>query len=195
MQEDSISSLSHHLLRRWENGEQDAATQIFERYVDRLVRLVNAKLASTMRARFDPEDVVQSAFREFFDKARNHEFVLRRSGALWSLLATITLNKLYGQIELQQAKKRSPSSEDGPLGSDLHDSLQFIDREPTPDEVAGVVDEINAVMSRLRPAHRQILAMRMQGAKIERIANEVNRAEATVQQVLREAEKNLQSRL
>lgn len=192
---DDTSQLSQQLLKQWEAGEQDAATRIFDRYVKRLVRLVNSQLASSMRTRFDAEDVVQTAFREFFEKAARHEVVLRRSGALWSLLAAITLNKLKGQIEIHTAKKRSPKQEQPPTGPDLADAVTLIDRDPTPEDAAALLDELEQVMKTLRPNHREILALRLQGKSIEYIAQQVSRTEATVQQVLRDAEAQLRKRL
>jgi RNA polymerase sigma factor (sigma-70 family) len=188
---DDLSNLSQHLLKQWEAGEQDAATKIFERYVDRLVRLVSPRLASNLQARFGPEDVVQSAFREFFDKAKRHEVVLKRSGDLWSLLAAITLNKLRGQIERHKSAGRDPNREHPPAPPDLSDALGFIDREPDPAEAAVLLDELDRFLKNLRPKAREVFVFRLQGQTVEDIARRVDRCEAVVQQIVREAKKQL----
>ena len=49
---------SAELLVRWTGGDQAAAREIFERYVDRLTRLARARLSAKLAARLDPDDVV-----------------------------------------------------------------------------------------------------------------------------------------
>lgn len=57
------------LLRDWQDGDERAASLLFERYVDRLLVLARNKLSPRMKRRIDPEDVVQSAYRSFFASA------------------------------------------------------------------------------------------------------------------------------
>ncbi len=101
------SPKSYELLQNYQGGENEAATAIFDRYVERLLALARSRMGSRLKRRVDPEDIVQSAYRSFFVHAKNEEYRLARSGDLWRLLASITLNKLYGQIEKQTAAKRS----------------------------------------------------------------------------------------
>ena len=98
---------SNELLNKYQAGQSEAAAAIFDRYVDRLIALARARIGPKLKRRVDPEDVVQSAYRSFFVHAKNQEYRLARSGDLWRLLASTTLNKLYGQIERQTAEKRS----------------------------------------------------------------------------------------
>ena len=98
---------SHELLKLYQDGQSEAATAIFDRYVARLIALARARIAPKLKKRVDPEDVVQSAYRSFFVHAKNQEYQLIRSGDLWRLLASTTLNKLYGQIEKHTAAKRN----------------------------------------------------------------------------------------
>src|SRR5687768_17015475 len=114
-----VSALtSAQLLQGHEAGDQDATTELFNRYVDQLIRLARHRLAPKLARRIDPEDVVQSAYRSFFTAAGQGRFVLERSGDLWRLLAGITLNKLYHQVERNTAKKRDVSKERGLAAED-----------------------------------------------------------------------------
>lgn len=77
---------SVNLYHRYRAGDSDAANDIFRRYVDRLVGLVRNRMSRPIQRRVDPEDIVQSAYRVFFDKATSGEFEIRQEGDLWSLL-------------------------------------------------------------------------------------------------------------
>src|SRR5207245_6051067 len=97
---------SAELMARWRGGDQQAADALFQRHAERLLALVRTRLSSQLARRFDPEDVVQSAYRSFFVGARDGRYVLTRSGDLWRLMVGITLNKLYRQVQHHQDRKR-----------------------------------------------------------------------------------------
>src|SRR5262249_61833539 len=87
------------LLARWREGDQQAAAEIFRRYVGRLIGIVQARLSAKLARRVDPEDVVQSAYRSFFAGARNGQYDLPLGRDLWRLLVAITLHKLPDQVK------------------------------------------------------------------------------------------------
>ena len=74
---------SARLMAEYMDGNSDAATQIYNKYVSRLIALVRNKISPKLSPRFDAEDVVQSAYRSFFRKAKDEKIVLTRSGDLW----------------------------------------------------------------------------------------------------------------
>jgi RNA polymerase sigma-70 factor (ECF subfamily) len=53
------------LMTRLRAGE-DAATEVFERYAQRLHGLARRHLDTVLKRKVDPEDVVQSAYKSFF---------------------------------------------------------------------------------------------------------------------------------
>ena len=54
------------LVRLLRSGEQEAATDLYLRYSERLLKLARNNTSEKLAPRFDPEDVVQSVFRSFF---------------------------------------------------------------------------------------------------------------------------------
>ena len=69
------STEDHRLLvERWQSGDQSAAKQLFDTYVDRLVALARRRISQRLNSRLDPEDVVQSVFRTFFERAKEGRF-------------------------------------------------------------------------------------------------------------------------
>ena len=92
-------------------GSESAAAGIFYRYAATLVRLANDQLASDLRAKFDGEDVVQSALRSFFQRQRDGQFELTSWDSLWGLLVRITLRKCGRRKVCWRAGRRDPQRE------------------------------------------------------------------------------------
>lgn len=183
------------LLARWRQGDQAAAAQLYDLYAERLIGLARQRLPAHLTQRFDPEDVVQSAYRSFFVRAREGGFAVHPGGDLWRLLVGIMLHKLQHQIRRNSAAKRAVKKEQT-FGSE--DSLQGLQDylakvEPSPAETAGLVDEMERFMSQLDPTHRQIVELRLQGLDHEDIAAASQRSEYTVRRVLKQVKEMLES--
>src|SRR5262245_19315092 len=124
------------LLAKYQQGDEQAADELFRRYVSRLTVLARARIAPKIARRFDAEDVVLSAYRSFFVRAREGQFSLARSGDLWRLLVGIVLKKLYHQAAHHTADRRSIDREE-PLpdgGDSAWDAFPTAGRTPTPEE-------------------------------------------------------------
>jgi RNA polymerase sigma-70 factor (ECF subfamily) len=67
---DALNGSDGSLIRRFRLGEDDAATQLYKRYAERLHRLAQRNTALDLTRRFDAEDVVQSVFRTFYTTSR-----------------------------------------------------------------------------------------------------------------------------
>jgi RNA polymerase sigma factor (sigma-70 family) len=182
------------LLLRWRGGDEQAAVDLVQRFTARLLALARSQLSDKLARRIDPEDVVQSAYRSFFAGARNDRYVLERTGDLWQLLAAITMHKLHHQVARHTAGKRAVNREQG-FG--LEDSLlglraEFVARDPSPAEVAAMVDELEHLMRHLPPLHRQMIEMRLQGYALQEIAEATGRSERLVRRVLTRLKTQLQ---
>ena len=191
-QEDSVE-----LLARWREGDESAATQLFERYVNRLVGLARSRLSERMKRRVEPEDVVQSAYRSFFRKASDEIYTLEKSGDLWKLMAAITVSKVRGQVEFHTAQKRRVYTEEsvGATGSAYQVSPLAVAEDPTPDDAAQVVEELQNVMQKLDPLQRQILELALQNNDVEGISEKVERSARTVRRALQQVREMLEGRL
>lgn len=184
------------LVNRWRDGDEAAADLLFHRYLDRLLALARSRLSEKLAARFDPEDVVQSAYRSFFDKAKGGGIALERSGDLWRLLAAITINKLRHQVERHSAAKRKIDKERGASKRLTQAELaETLARDPTASEVVALADEMEFVMRDLAPHQRQMLELRLRGYTLEEIAAEVKRSERTVRRVMDQVKEDLELRL
>jgi DNA-directed RNA polymerase specialized sigma24 family protein len=194
---DAFSSVE--LLERWRaHADQEAAAALYDRYAHRLVGLARGRLPARLRRRLDPQDVVLSACRSFFVRIRDDtNFVVRPEGDLWDLLAAITMRKLFGQIDRHGAAKRSAAREAEP---DLDGSIclrpaEGIAREPGPDEAAELHDELGHMLAGLRPGHRRMVELRLEGHTTAEIAAQAGKSDRLVRLVLAAFRDALQRRL
>ena len=201
MEKDSVDDRSsRQLFEGVRRGDESAATKVFHCYVDRLISLAGSRLSSKLARRTDAEDVVQSACRSFFRRARAGELTLRETGAddeLWHLLAAITINKVRKSVRRHTAKKRNVDSEASAGHGAICESIvhDISDREPSPEEAAVLIEETERMMSVLSPLQRQILQFRLQGYAPDETAMQAKCSERTVRRALELARTDLQSRL
>lgn len=188
---------SQELFARYRAGEDRAASEIFDRYVRRLIELARQRISPQLARRVDPEDIVQSAYRSFFIHARDGDFVLQRAGDLWRLLAGITLNKLHDQVERHTAGRRDIGRERGfEMGDGETPALLAASNpEPTPDEAASLAEQLELFMARLSTVEGRILELRLQGETIQQIATAVDRSQRTVRRLLEQVQARLENKL
>jgi DNA-directed RNA polymerase specialized sigma24 family protein len=186
----SQDGISRHLLERLAAGDSQAASLIYDRYVLQLIALTRQRLSQKLAARVDPEDIVQSAYRSFFARAEQGDYVLERAGDLWRLLAAIATHKLHGQVEKHTAQKRSINREE-PVGD--VGILSF--GTPTAEEVVQTIEWMEKFMRSRGSTERRVLEMRLQGESTNAIATEIGRTERTVRRILEAARTELEERL
>lgn len=180
------------LLERLRKGDQQAGSELFQRYADRLVTLARGRLSAKLAQRVDAEDVVQSAYRSFFAGARNGRYDLQQASDLWRLLVTITLHKLQHQFKRNTAEKRSVDRERRPANPQLGGiPYDLLAQEPSPVEAVALTEEVERLMREREPLHRRMLEMALQGYDTEEIAADTQRSERTVRRVLERVKQQL----
>jgi RNA polymerase sigma-70 factor (ECF subfamily) len=80
------------LLRRGAAGDQDALVELWDRYRERLKRMVRLRLDRRLQGRLDPSDVLQEAFIDFARRAS--EFAENPEVSLFLWLRTLTGQRL-----------------------------------------------------------------------------------------------------
>ena len=176
----------HSLLRRFQTGENEAATRLYVKYAQRLERLAAAEMSGRLRSRLDPEDVVQSVFRTFFRRAKDPLFRSPSGDQLWQLLLVIAMNKVRKLGRFHRQKKRSVDQtvsvvdEATPASGAEFESLTILEI---------VLDE---TLSDLPDAQRQMIELRIQGNTINEISKITNRCTRTVERVLHRFRERMQ---
>jgi RNA polymerase sigma-70 factor (ECF subfamily) len=193
---ETANDRSGELLARWRAGDQHAAAELVGQYTTRLVALARSRLPTKFGHRVDAEDVVQSAYRSFFAAARDGRYDRPQGGDLWQLLVTITLRKVYRQMEQLGTCKRAVDRE---LHFGSEDSLWGIQGpvsagEPSPVEALALVDEVQDIMRGLDAAQRRVLELRLQGHNLDEIATATRCSERTVRRLLEKLKLQLEHR-
>lgn len=183
---DSIGPFSE-LMQRLRDRDPDAEAEVFQRYARRLVGLAASRLPDHMRAKFDAEDVVQSAFNSFFQRQAAGQFELDGWDNLWTMLTVITVRKCGHRLEQFHTRRRDVRRE-VTLGStsddDSRPGRQVADPEPTPSEVLALEETIEQVTGGLKATDQPILLLKLQGYTNEEVADLIGRSERHVYRVL-----------
>jgi RNA polymerase sigma factor (sigma-70 family) len=173
------------LLARLKQGDQDAGTEIVNRFMRRLIGLARSKLDAKVMRKIDPEDVVQSVFRSYFVRQMEGEFQIRDWDNLWSLLALITARKCTNVRVRFGRKGRNVHLEMDPTGGDESaPSWEALAREPTPAQAAVLTELIERVIASLPERDRKIVSLSLEGKDSAQIGEVIGRAERTVRRTL-----------
>jgi RNA polymerase sigma-70 factor (ECF subfamily) len=180
------------MMTRLRSGDDAAATEVFQRYVGRLIALAGKQFDARMRDRIDVEDAVLSACKSFFLRARRGAFDLSGWDELWSLLVTITLRKCARRSRDMTAARRDPSREVDAQSFRNGGLWQVPDRSPSPVEAAILSETTAELFRELDPDDRPIVEHILQGFTAEETAARLDCSERTVRRVRQRAKQCLE---
>jgi RNA polymerase sigma-70 factor (ECF subfamily) len=185
--DDLPGSVTNWLLRH----DDEAARRIWERYVHRLLALAGQDLGRSVQVRTGPEDVVQSAFGSYFRRRAGYELADRDE--LWSLLVTITLNKVRNANRHHRRQKRDVrrTQSIGEIGGLEGGGCVFDprrDKDPTPEEAAALAEEVKQRLHELEaagePDLRRIAQLKLEGYSNREIAESLGLVERSIERKL-----------
>lgn len=169
------------LLRRYQSGDEIAATALYLRYAARLRALAREYCAPHYSGRFDADDIVQSVFRAFFHGARRRAYVVPPGGELWGLLMVLALNKIRNLVGHHRAGKRAVQQTTSLLNLESHPALSADDSAAALLKI--VMDEH---LEGLPESNRDIIRFRIEGYSVAEISTKTGRSRRTVERVLQE---------
>jgi RNA polymerase sigma-70 factor (ECF subfamily) len=180
----------HSLLEELRSGSDAAARQLYERYVHRLRALAERNTGKDLSQRFDSEDVIQSVFRSFFERARNGLYEVPTGGDLWPLLLVIALQKVRAYGSHHRAGRRDVRRESGcDVLTPLSSTLQRVKAEEPQSLLSMIAEETLDVLPDL---HRQVARWRLEGYGHSEIALKAGRSKRTIERVFQECRVLLQ---
>jgi DNA-directed RNA polymerase specialized sigma24 family protein len=154
------------------------------RLTGRLVSIARGRLAPQNRARFCPEDVVQSVYRTFFRRYPPGRLRDLGSDSLARLLGVITARKCATYHARHAAESRDASAEvrlDGdPPGP-----------APDPASDAAARDAVEHVVAGFDPAYRPLLDRLLAGTPTAQVAAQLGVPERTAYRVRERLERRL----
>lgn len=174
------------------DGHEDAVAALWQHYFQQLVRMAGRKLGSASRRVADEEDIALTAFHSLCNGAAAGRFErLESRDDLWQILVALASRKAVDQIRRNVSHKRgggmvrgdsiiSSSGVDEPGGFE-----QFISEEPTPDVIASVEEQCQAMLNRLPDdTLRQLATLRLEGYSNEELAEKTGLSLRSVERKL-----------
>ncbi len=181
------------LLRRFRDGEQDAASELYLRYAKRLQALADKQTAGELAVRQGADDIIQSVFRTFFRRAAVGQYDVVDGDGLWRLFLVIALNKIRNAAEFHRAKKRDVRR----TKSANPELLNALSNRSDDEHIALTVLQmtVDEVLQRLPENNRRLIQLRIEGHSVGEIAEQTNRAQRTVERVLQKFRELLMSEI
>ena len=175
-------------------GDSAAARQLWQRYVERLIRLASRKLGDLPRRVADEVDVVNAAFHDFLRGVEEGSFMrLDDREDLWQVLVMLTKRKAIGLRRQTQAEKRGGGQVRGESALEMDFVLssaapgigQFTGCEPTPQFAAQVQEEFSRLYGLLADdTLRQIAHGKLEGYTNTELAGKLQLALRAVERKL-----------
>jgi RNA polymerase sigma-70 factor (ECF subfamily) len=180
------------LLEQCRRGDQDAATQLYARYVERLQHLAKTRCSAQLARCLDAEDIVQSVFRTFFRGVRQGYYDIPEGEDLWKLLLVIALNKIRAKGSFHLAAKR-----DVRLTQTMEGHAGYVEAQAATDNGDQPLMRlvIQESLEQLDPRQREMVELRLQGHDINEIADKTGRSKRTVERNLQEVRARLKDLL
>jgi RNA polymerase sigma-70 factor, ECF subfamily len=175
------------LIQAYRQGNQDAATELFERYYVRLLDLLRRQLRWRLKEVEGSSDVAQSVFRSFFSQIGGHTVEVGPNDSLWPLLVTIALNKVRNLGKYWQREKR-----DVTRNVPLDPGNDPLEQGPSPQDAAAVKELVDQLLAPFSARRRQIIELILQGEGVNQIASQVGTTQRTVYNTRRAAGKILE---
>ena len=180
------------LLRGLRDAQPWAVEQFYADYAAALESLAAKHLSSPIRRRVGPEDIVQSACRTFFRRAKEGQFQLDDSESLWRLLTAITMAKVREQTRFHLRQRRSMKGEahlDSSVdGKPAHTPTSG---ELLPEAAAEFSEQFKLLIRSLDAEEQQVVDLKLQQFTNDEVASQLGCSERTVRRLV----KKIQGRL
>lgn len=167
------------LVRRWREGDHEAADELYGRYIRRMTRIIGRNLSPGQGRRLEPEDIAHSAFRTVFRRLRDGEFHFRDDSDLWKLLVTVSLNKARGSSRRNLAQKRTIEREES-LSRQTEHAIPLLQKEPSIGDVVAFRETLQLVLSELGSEDAEVLRLRLEGHNQAEMASQLGVTPRTV---------------
>ncbi len=180
------------LLRRYREGSQEAACELYQRYGARVRGLVQSRISPQLMQRIEPEDLVQSVFRRFFERARDGDYHVPSGEDLWGLFLVLTLNRLRTEETFHRALKRDIRRT--VRGELLNYALEAaIPQQKETYEAFQL--SLEDMLQHLPDQNRAMVELRIEGYEVEQIAQKVGRSKRTVERCLQDVRRKLKQQM
>jgi RNA polymerase sigma-70 factor (ECF subfamily) len=179
-------------LRRIQSGDEGAARELLQRFEPEVRLVVRRQLPRLLRSRFDSLDFLQSVWGSFFRRMRDAPTEFEDSRHLVAFLARAAKNKVIDEYRRAASLKNDMHREE-PLWTDGRRPREVADPIDSPSELAQAREIYGRLRDLLPEDRRTILELKAQGASSRDIGERLGISERTVQRVLEELRRRMES--
>jgi len=172
------------LLRQVQQGSHDAARELYETYVEHVLRGVRLRLWQRMRSRFDSQDFAQQVWASFFVEPGSLPS-FKTPEELAHFLTGMAFNKVTGEGRHLLTQKNNIQREMRINTVTAAAGTHPASRDPTPSAVAVYHEQYGRLVEGQPPGVRRIVERRMEGKTFYEIASELNIDESTARRVIK----------
>ena len=173
------------LMRRIQEGSEDAAWELVGQYGEAIQRAVRRALNQKLRSKFDSLDFVQLVWSSFF-RVRDKLDRFNRPEELVAFLVTMARNKVGMEVRrLLSTEKYNLNRERSLDEWGVSAEAVVPGRAPPPFEVAIAREQWSRMLQNQPRHYQQIIQLRLQGGTYRDIADSLDLAECTVRRFLK----------
>jgi RNA polymerase sigma-70 factor (ECF subfamily) len=195
-----------HTIQTWlaeaAQGDRLATQRLLIAHHPRLRAVAERRMSQELRARIDPEDLLQQVYVEVVRRIVDFEY--RGPGSFLRWLTTLLDSRIRDAQRFHHAGARDLSRELRPSGSAKEESRERIlayaaPDSTTPSRFASRQERealLLSALAGLSPDHRRVLELRyIEGLRLARVAEEMGRSESAAQMLCARALKRLRASL
>lgn len=185
--EDSARAELQHfqaLVRAAQEGSDEAARELYNKYVKYVRKCVRHKMWRSLRTQFDSTDFVQQTWASFFTLG-NRLPDFESPQELIAFLQTVAQRKV-----LLAGRRQHNRKADVAIEQRIHESSQMAGphppaHDPTPSSVAVYHEQYDRLVEQQVPEVREVAELRAQGNTFAEIAASLNIDESTARRFMR----------
>jgi RNA polymerase sigma-70 factor (ECF subfamily) len=181
-------------LARIQSGDEAAARELLARYESEVRLVVRRQLPRLLRSRFDSLDFLQSVWGSFFRRIRSAKgpAEFEDSRHLVAFLARAAKNKVIDEYRRAASHKHNMHREE-PLWGEGGRPRDVADSIDSPSEVAEANEALGRMRELVPEEKRSILELKAEGYSSKDIGERLGISERTVQRVLEELRRRMET--
>jgi RNA polymerase sigma-70 factor (ECF subfamily) len=179
-------------LKRIQAGDEGAARELLQRFEPEVRLVVRRQLPRLLRSRFDSLDFLQSVWGSFFRRMRDAPTDFEDSRHLVAFLARAAKNKVIDEYRRAASLKNDMHREE-PLWGEGRRPKEVADPIDSPSEVAQAHEVFDRLHALLPEERRTMLELKAQGLSSKDIGERLGVSERTVQRVLEELRRRMET--
>ena len=169
-------------------GDEGARTALYERYYQRVLSIVRARMGKLLRTRMESKDLVQSVLLESLQDLGAFEF--RTEGAFVHWLSTLAERKIRDKVSFHTAQKRDARRQEAPEEG-MDEPLALVTGGTTPSRLLSKAEELlrmEEALQALPENERELVVMaKLEGLSYEEIAQATGRTAGSAQRAVSRA--------